>query len=69
MIVRDEIRIEVHPARVWDVTVDVERWAEWIPTVTSVVRTSAGSFGIGSLTDENRGLKTRRERLPSRAEG
>ena len=36
MEVENTIHIEAPPAIVWAVTVDVERWPEWTPTVESV---------------------------------
>jgi uncharacterized membrane protein len=48
MTVEDPIYIEAPPDVVWAVTEDVERWPEWTPTVTSVVRVDDGPFGLGS---------------------
>ena len=33
---------------VWDVTVDVDRWSEWTPTVEAVRRVDEGPFDVGS---------------------
>ena len=49
MTVEDAIYIEARPDVVWTVTVDVARWPEWTPTVTSVVRIDDGPFGLGSV--------------------
>lgn len=49
MTVEDAIYIEAPPDVVWRVTVDVERWPEWTPTVTSVVRVGQAPFGLGSI--------------------
>ena len=49
MKVDDAIYIEASPDVVWAVTVDVEQWPEWTPTVTSVTRVDSGSFGLGSV--------------------
>jgi hypothetical protein len=48
MTVEDAIYIEALPDVVWAVTVDVERWPEWTPTVTALVRVDDGPFGLGS---------------------
>lgn len=49
MTVEDAIRIDAPPDLVWRVTVDVERWPEWTPTVTSVARVGRASLGRGSV--------------------
>jgi uncharacterized membrane protein len=48
MTVHDAIYIDAPPAVVWRVTVDVERWPEWTPTVTSVSRIG-GPLALGSV--------------------
>lgn len=48
MIVEDGVRIEAPPDVVWAVTVDVERWPAWTPTVTALARLDGGPFGLGS---------------------
>ena len=48
MIIEDTIYIEAPPNVVWSVTEDVERWPEWTPTITSVIRLDDGPFGLGS---------------------
>ena len=47
MIVEHEQWINASVVRVWSVTVDVESWAEWTPTVTGVTRLDEGPFGVG----------------------
>jgi len=42
------LQIDAPPSLVWNVTIDVERWSEWSPTVLSVKRVDEGPFGIGS---------------------
>lgn len=42
------ISIEVAPERVWPVMADVERWAEWTPSIRSVERLDEGEFKAGS---------------------
>ena len=48
MHVEDRIEIDAPAAVVWDLTVDVERWPESTPTITSVERLDDGPFGLGS---------------------
>jgi uncharacterized membrane protein len=47
--VSDTIRIDARADVVWAVTVDVERWPEWSPTVTSVTRLDDGPLRRGSV--------------------
>ncbi len=42
------IDIDASPQRVWEVLVDVERWPEWTPSMTSVERLEPGMFRTGS---------------------
>ena len=42
------ITIDAPPDIVWAVTVDIERWPEWTPSVTMVQRIDQGSFDVGS---------------------
>lgn len=48
MTVEDTIHIEAPPAVVWRVTEAIERWPEWTPTITSVVRVGHGPLVPGS---------------------
>jgi uncharacterized membrane protein len=48
MKVENLIHINVPSELVWAVTVDVERWPEWTPTVKSIKRIDRGPFREGS---------------------
>jgi uncharacterized membrane protein len=45
-----EVRVEIDkpPDVVWPVLVDIERWADWTPSITAVERLDRSAFGIGS---------------------
>ncbi len=45
---RAQIDIDAPVERVWDVLIDVERWPDWSPTMTSVKRLETGLFRPGS---------------------
>jgi hypothetical protein len=44
------IDIEASSERVWAVLLDIERWPEWDPPITSIQRLDTGPFGVGSRT-------------------
>ena len=48
MIIENQKQIAAPKSIVWKVTVDVERWPQWTPTVESVTRLDVGQFGVGS---------------------
>lgn len=48
MTLDDIIHIDAPVDTVWSVTVEVERWPEWTPTVSSVRRLDEGALGLGS---------------------
>ena len=48
MKVENVIPIAAPPEVVWRITTDVERWPEWMPTMTSVKRCDTGPFVVGS---------------------
>ncbi len=41
-------RIAATPERIWPIVADVERWPEWLPTMTSVENLSASALALGS---------------------
>jgi hypothetical protein len=47
---RHVVEIQVSPARVWSVMLDVERWPEWTTSVTRVQRMDLGRLTLGSRT-------------------
>jgi hypothetical protein len=44
------MRVDAPAEIVWAVTVDLERWPEWVPTVTAVTRLDDGPLKRGSVT-------------------
>jgi carbon monoxide dehydrogenase subunit G len=51
MRIENTIHIDAPPSVVWKVTLDVERWPEWTPTMESVKRLDEGSFDVGSTAN------------------
>ncbi len=47
---RHIVEIQVSPARVWAVLLDVEHWPEWTTSVTRVQRMDIGRLTLGSRT-------------------
>ncbi len=48
MHLEHSLKIAAPAASVWNVTLDVERWPEWTPTMERVERLESGPFGKGS---------------------
>lgn len=48
MRVSHAVHIQAPADVVWAVTVDLERWPEWAPTVTSLARLDTGPLKLGS---------------------
>ena len=48
MKIQSELDIAADIDRVWDITVDVERWPMLTPTITSVERLESGEMRVGS---------------------
>ena len=42
------VDIDAPASRVWEVMIDVERWHEWTPSITSIKRLDSGEFREGS---------------------
>lgn len=43
----ETVDIAASPDRVWQLTIDVERWPDFVPTFTDAKRTDDGPFGLG----------------------
>ena len=48
MIIQNTIHIDSPPEVVWPVTIDIDRWSEWTPTVKSAKREDEGPLSVGS---------------------
>ncbi|MFO0877620.1 MAG: SRPBCC family protein [Gemmataceae bacterium] len=50
MILDHAIFINAPKSVVWQVTIDIERWPQWTPTVKSLKRLDQGPFACGSAS-------------------
>lgn len=48
LVFENVIQIDAPQNIVWCVTVDIERWSQWTPTVTSIQRLDEGPLACGS---------------------
>ena len=48
MKVENQTRIDAPKSTVWSVTQDIERWAQWTPTVQTIKRLDEQPFDVGS---------------------
>jgi uncharacterized membrane protein len=59
MVIERSIDIAAAPQSVWEIIRDVERWAEWTASISSIERLESGPFGVGSRA------RVRQPRLPA----
>lgn len=48
MKIADRVEIAAPCERVWELTLDIESWPSFTPTITSVERLDAGSLAVGA---------------------
>lgn len=48
MMLENVVLIDASQSVVWSVTIDIARWPQWMPTVTTVKRLDAGHLDYGS---------------------
>jgi uncharacterized membrane protein len=68
MRVSHTIQIHAPLDRVWAVTLDLERWPDWTPTVTSVQRLDTGPVEVGSRVRMKQPLQPPSEWVVTRCE-
>jgi len=70
MVIENRKLIAAPRSIVWNVTVDVERWPQWTPTVERVIRLDDGPFEVGSVARiKQPGLPEAEWRVTSLTEG
>jgi uncharacterized membrane protein len=68
MRISHTIQIQAPLDRVWSATLDLERWPDWTPTVTSLERLDAGPVQVGSRVRIKQPLQTPSEWVVTRLE-
>ena len=48
MAFRHSQEVQAPPQRLWELTLDIARWPQWTPTMTSLERLTPGPLALGS---------------------
>lgn len=48
MLIEDRIHISCPPDRVWAITIDINAWPDWVPTIQRAQVLSDEPFGVGT---------------------